>query len=195
MKKFVLKLDALNVTNERRIKSRKFDIKQLGYVHNIMQLLPKKMAASTCWPAKKYFFALMTLLCFLAPTHHLLLAQEQESSSQGVAPPEHYKRYLVYRDDDLYFEMVINDLESGEDSQGRDKKTNGVDDDGDGIVDNDHMWYFQIHKCAGFIFPEGHTPGNVIFSNIEGDDSGEICDERVSDLLSKHVSLTEEDDS
>jgi thermitase len=43
---------------------------------------------------------------------------------------------------DLKSSIWMNDGESGMDSQGRDKATNGVDDDGNGYIDDVHGWNF-----------------------------------------------------
>lgn len=44
--------------------------------------------------------------------------------------------------EDLRDNLWINPGESGKDAQGRDKATNGVDDDGNGFVDDIHGWNF-----------------------------------------------------
>jgi thermitase len=46
------------------------------------------------------------------------------------------------RHDDLKNNLWTNPGESGLDAKGRDKRTNGIDDDGDGFTDNVHGWNF-----------------------------------------------------
>lgn len=44
--------------------------------------------------------------------------------------------------EDLQANLWVNPGESGKDSKGRDKATNGIDDDGNGFVDDVHGWNF-----------------------------------------------------
>ncbi|MBI3260274.1 MAG: S8 family serine peptidase [Ignavibacteriae bacterium] len=47
-----------------------------------------------------------------------------------------------YNHEDLAPNIYINPGESGQDSQGRDKQTNNIDDDGNGFIDDWHGWDF-----------------------------------------------------
>jgi hypothetical protein len=47
-----------------------------------------------------------------------------------------------YNHEDLAPNIFINSGESGTDAQGRDKRTNGIDDDGNGFIDDWHGWDF-----------------------------------------------------
>ncbi len=49
---------------------------------------------------------------------------------------------VEYTHEDLADEIFTNSGESGNDSQGHDKRTNGIDDDGNGFVDDWHGWDF-----------------------------------------------------
>ncbi|HRK08393.1 MAG TPA: S8 family peptidase [Pseudobdellovibrionaceae bacterium] len=48
---------------------------------------------------------------------------------------------------DLVDNLWVNKGETGKDSQGRDKATNGVDDDGNGFVDDVHGWNFVSNNA------------------------------------------------
>ena len=56
---------------------------------------------------------------------------------------------------DLRSSLWMNEGETGLDSQGRDKATNGIDDDGNGYVDDVHGWNFADNS-ADVSDPHGH---------------------------------------
>ncbi|HVK62083.1 MAG TPA: S8 family peptidase [Bdellovibrionales bacterium] len=56
---------------------------------------------------------------------------------------------------DLSENLWVNNGETGKDSRGRDKATNGVDDDGNGYVDDVHGWNF-VHSSPTLTDNHGH---------------------------------------
>ncbi|MFN8361571.1 MAG: S8 family peptidase [Candidatus Kapaibacterium sp.] len=71
-----------------------------------------------------------------------------------------------YNHEDLAANMYIDPGESGTDSQGRDKRTNGVDDDANGFVDDWHGWDFVGN--SGSQQDNDPHPGNVHGTHVAG---------------------------
>ena len=127
-----------------------------------------------------WVFCGLVLLCFSS----LLVAEEgvQEEKDPSLL----YERHTIVNEEDLYLEYITNGGEEGVDENGDEKKSNGVDDDEDGVIDNHEMWYFHIVDCAGFVFGDHVPQKNVVMSRIQGDETGEICDERAATLIEKY---------
>jgi subtilisin family serine protease len=80
---------------------------------------------------------------------------------------------VKYTHEDLAANVWTNPGETGADSQGRDKATNGIDDDGDGFIDDVHGWDFMNNDadpsddnghgthCAGTIGAVGQNATGV----------------------------------
>ncbi|MFN8792518.1 MAG: S8 family peptidase [Bdellovibrionales bacterium] len=62
--------------------------------------------------------------------------------------------------------LWVNTGESGLDDQGRDKKTNGVDDDRNGFIDDVHGWNFAKHSAR---IDDDHGHGTHIAGLIAGE--------------------------
>src|SRR4051812_349633 len=70
---------------------------------------------------------------------------------------------------DLAADQWTNPGETGTDSQGRNKATNGVDDDGDGVVDDVHGWDFACATEGTCVRPATSCkPGDNTPSDLNG---------------------------
>lgn len=120
----------------------------------------------------------MLLCCFFMSSGQIL-AQENQDTSNSVDfydISDKISRYVMHEDDEFYLELYINHGESGTDGQNNDKSMNGIDDDGDGTVDNYRMWYFHIiGQCAGFVFDHRGVFDTTVVSNMDDDKDGKKC--------------------
>ncbi len=81
---------------------------------------------------------------------------------------------IDYTHPDLAANIWVNPGESGLDANGKDKRTNGIDDDGNGFIDDVHGWDFANDDndpmddnrhgthCAGTIAAEGNNSQGVV---------------------------------
>ncbi|MGZ3774210.1 MAG: S8 family peptidase [Pseudobdellovibrionaceae bacterium] len=70
--------------------------------------------------------------------------------------------------EDLTSNLWVNPGETGKDAQGRDKATNGVDDDGNGLIDDVHGWNFVANNSK---LDDNHGHGTHI-AGIIGAEAG-----------------------
>ena len=92
------------------------------------------------------------------------------------------KKHVMHDDEDLYLELMVNYGEMGVD-----KKVNGLDDDGDGSVDNHRLWFFRIYGCSGFVFDRVEYSDMAVISGLEDDAEGKKCKANFSKLFYEKV--------
>lgn len=73
-----------------------------------------------------------------------------------------------YNHEDLAANIYVNPGESGNDAQGRDKRTNGVDDDRNGRVDDWHGWDFSTDADATMESNDPMPIGNTHGTHVAG---------------------------
>lgn len=73
-----------------------------------------------------------------------------------------------YNHEDLAANIYVNPGESGNDAQGRDKRTNGVDDDRNGRVDDWHGWDFSTDADAIMESNDPMPIGNTHGTHVAG---------------------------
>lgn len=72
-----------------------------------------------------------------------------------------------YTHEDLTNVVFVNPGESGTDAQGRDKRSNGVDDDGNGFVDDWHGWDLGMND-------NDPRPGNLHGTHVAGTSAAQV---------------------
>lgn len=129
-----------------------------------------------------HFFSVLISILFLSSTTNANLPLEflwkptklvSKLAAEKKQDPLCQRKVLVavidtgidVRHPDLRSAIWMNEGESGLDSQGRDKATNGVDDDGNGYVDDVHGWNFANNSAD---VSDSHGHGTHIAGIIAG---------------------------